>query len=470
MRDCAVVILAAGLGTRMKSEKAKVLHELAGLPMVCYPVKTAVKLKLSPVVVVVGHQGKLVEKILREFLPKADLRFVTQKQQLGTGHAVKTAKKALKGFTGDILVLYGDVPLLSTETIQAFRRAHEKAKTVASVLTIVLDDPKGYGRIIRDEKGYLKQIIEERDATGPIKKIQEVNSGIWLADKAALFPALEMVDADNDQKEYYLTDAVEIIAKGKCKVKGAVGALGASDPYELVGINSRNDLAMINGMLREMINEYWMKQGVTMEDPYSTYVDSEVIIEPDTILGPGVYLKGNTRIGNGCIIETGAHITDCHLAPGVHVKPYSVMEGAEVDTGTEVGPFARLRPGTKIGPENRVGNFVEMKKVTTGKGTKVSHLTYLGDAKLGSDINVGAGTITCNYDGVNKFMTIVEDGVFIGSDSQLVAPVTVGKGAYIGSGSTITKDVPAGALAVARGRQMTKNGYAKKYTKDKKKK
>lgn len=464
MRKCAAVVLAAGLGTRMKSEKAKVLHEMAGLPMVFYPVQTAAKLKMSPIVVIVGHQGKIVEKELRQLMPKADLRFVTQRRQLGTGHAVKQAKKELADFDGDLLILYGDVPLISQQTVKAFKKLHTKSEFKASVISIFLDNPTGYGRMLLTDDDNLVRIVEEKDATAGEKKIKEVNSGIYLVDSKTLFKYIGKVKKKNVQGEYYLTDAISMIAE-----KDKVGVIPLDEPTELTGINNRVDLAYVTGELRYMINDYWMRMGVTMHDPESTYIDAQVVIGPDSVLGPDVHLLGNTKIGEKCIIEAGSHIRDSVLSAGVHVKPYSVFEKAKVKTGSVIGPFSRIRPGTTIGEQCKVGNFVEMKKVTTGKNTKVSHLTYLGDAKLGSDINIGAGTITCNYDGVNKHLTVIGDGAFIGSDSQLVAPVKVGKGAYIGSGSTITDDVPAQALAVARGRQFVRKGYAKAFMKKAKK-
>ncbi len=458
MRDCAVIVLAAGLGTRMKSSKAKVLHEIAGLPMICYPVRAAAKLKLSPIVVVVGHQGDEVESVLRDFLPKSDLRFVKQKEQLGTGHAVKMARKELKDFKGDVLILYGDVPLIEADTLRQFRKLHKKIGGVASVLTMMLEDPAHYGRMILDADRNVDRIVEYRDATRDERRVNEVNSGIYVADCQRLLKAVSSLKNDNDQKEYYLTDAI-----GKLTKKDRVAAILTDEPEELTGINNRSDLALIIAMIQGMICDFWMKQGVTLRDPASTYIDAQVIIGPDTEVWPNVNLRGRTKVGGNCIIEAGSHVRDGVIAAGVHIKPYSVLEECKVQSGSVIGPFARIRPGTTVGKECKIGNFVELKKVTTGKGTKVSHLTYLGDATIGSDVNIGAGTITCNYDGVNKYQTVIEDGAFIGSDSQFIAPVKIGKQAYVGSGSTITDDVPAKALAVARGRQFVREGYAERF-------
>jgi bifunctional UDP-N-acetylglucosamine pyrophosphorylase/glucosamine-1-phosphate N-acetyltransferase len=459
-RKCAAVVLAAGLGTRMKSNKAKVLHEMAGLPMVCYCVRTAFKCKFSPIVVVVGHQGDLVEKVLREFLPKADLRFVTQKQQLGTGHAMKMAKPALKDFKGDVAILYGDVPLLRSKTLLEFFRVHTQSKLQGSVMSLFLDNPDGYGRMQLDKDQNLVKIVEEKDADEQQKKIQEVNSGIYIVDCKALFSKLNGLKKNNAQGEYYLTDAISKLAK-----QTPVGVILLENPIELTGINNRSDLALVTAALQEQINEYWMRQGVTLLDPASTYIDAQTIIGIDTTVAPNVCLRGKTKIGTGCLIEAGSFIKDAVIKNDVTVLPYSVIEGSTVGTGCQIGPFARIRPGTKVGEDCKVGNFVEMKKVTTGKNTKISHLAYMGDAKLGDNINVGAGTITCNYDGVNKFTTTIADGVFIGSDSQLIAPVKVGKRAYIASGSTITEDVPADALAVSRADQKNIKGAAKRIAK-----
>ena len=463
MRDCAALLLAAGLGTRMKSKTVKVMHRIAGLPMVCYPAKAAVKLKLSPVVTVVGHQADQVKQALRDFLPKADLRFALQKEQLGTGHAVRMAKKQLMDFDGDLLILYGDVPLLSVETVHAFRKKHEKSGAIASVLTMVPDDPTGYGRMVLDEDHNVERIVEHRDATPSERQIDEVNSGIYLVDCKTLFSALAKLKTDNEQGEYYLTDAIGLLAK-----KHKVAAILTDEPMELTGINTRSDLAMVTSVLQAMICEYWMEHGVTLIDPASTYIDSQVIIGADTEIGANVCLKGKTKIGSDTVIETGSHIQDSQIKSQVRVLPYSVIDQAKISKGCQIGPFARIRPGTEVGKDCRIGNFVELKKVKTGSNTKVGHLTYLGDADLGSDINIGAGTITCNYDGVNKYKTIIENGAFIGSDSQLIAPVRIGKRAYIGSGSSITEDVPADALALARGRQFVRKGYAKRFSKKKK--
>ena len=456
MRDCAAVILAAGLGTRMKSKKAKVLHEIAGLPMICYSARTAAKIKLSPIVVVVGHQSDQVEQVLRDFLPKTDIRFVIQKEQKGTGHAVKKAKKELKNFSGDLLVLYGDVPLLTAETVRSFRRFHEKSKATISVLTMMPDDCTGYGRMVLDESQDVIKIVEHKDASPLEKAIPEVNTGIYVGDCQTILQSLSRLKADNAQGEYYLTDVIGMVAQ-----KQKVSAVRTDDPMELTGINDRSDLALVTGLLYEMIAEFWMKRGVTLIDPATTYIDAQAIIDSDTEIGPGVVIKGRSKIGSDCIIEKGSYLRDGQIASGVHVLPYSVIEESNISEGCQIGPFARIRPGTQVGPECKIGNFVELKKVKTGKNTKVSHLTYLGDADLGNDVNVGAGTITCNYDGVAKHKTIIGDGAFIGSDSQLIAPIKVGKGAYIGSGSTVTKDVPDEALTVIRGRELTRKGYAR---------
>ena len=400
---------------------------------------------------------------MRGVFPKADLRFVVQKEQLGTGHAVSMAKKTLADFDGDVLILYGDVPLLSHQTLRVFRRYHEKSKHTASVMTMIREDPTGYGRIVLDENEDLVKIVEEKDATWDEKDIREVNTGVVVADKKALFAALGKIKNDNKQGEYYLTDAMGLLAAKKNGVKPIL----TEDAFELTGINNRSDLAMVAAMMRADICEFWMEQGVTLVDPDSTYIDAQAVIANDTEIGPGCCLWGKTKIGKNCRLKAGCHLTDAVLAENVNCLPYTVIEDAKIGAGTQLGPFARIRPGTKVGSNNKIGNFVEMKKAKTGTNTKAGHLSYLGDADIGSDVNIGAGTITCNYDGVNKHKTVIGNGAFIGSDSQLVAPVKVGKGAYVGSGSTITKDVPADSLAVSRVKQFVKKGYAKKYKKKK---
>jgi bifunctional UDP-N-acetylglucosamine pyrophosphorylase/glucosamine-1-phosphate N-acetyltransferase len=446
----AAVVLAAGKGTRMKSDKAKVLHEACGRPIAFFPLRAALALDCAPVVVVVGHQAEEVERQLGPLFPQA--KFALQKEQLGTGHAVLCAEEALRGFSGSVLILAADVPLVRAETLQKLVDAREKTGAQVALLTCRAKDPKGYGRIVRNSKGEVARIVEEKDASAEEKKIDEVNASIYLCDSEFLFKALRTVGRSNAQGEYYLTD---VVAKGRAVAVEAEEA-------EVSGVNDRAQLAASAAQLRARKNAQLMKDGVTLRDPAVTYVEDGVEIGPDSVLEPLVTLRGKTRVGRGVEIGQGCVIVDTEIADGARILPYSVFESAKVGPGAIVGPFARLRPGAQVGEQAHVGNFVELKKTVLGKGSKANHLSYLGDAVIGEGCNVGAGTITCNYDGVNKQQTIIEDGAFIGSDTQLVAPVRVGKGAYVGSGATIREDVPAGALAVSAGKQRNIEGWVEK--------
>ncbi len=451
MSDLAILILAAGKGTRMRSGRAKVLHEILGEPMLVYPLAAAAHLRPSRIACVIGPQADEI----RRRLSGAEVTFVLQEPQLGSGHAALAAREALSDFTGRILVLYGDCPLVRPETLERLLEDHDGAGRTITLLGMRLSDPTAYGRILRDASGAVKAIREERDASPEEKKVDFVHSGVLVAESAALWKSLERVRTDNRQGEYYLTD-VAAIATGDGL---AVGAIEAADPEELHGINTRAELARAAARLRDRINEDHMTAGVTLADPASAWIGPRVRIGADTTIGPNVTLSGITVIGDGCAIETGVVIEHARIGNGVHVKPHCVIRESVVEDGVQIGPMAHLRPETVLRREARVGNFVEIKKSTIGPGAKVNHLTYLGDATVGARVNVGAGTITCNYDGERKHRTVIEDDAFIGSNAQLVAPVTVGKGAYVGSGSTITKDVPPGALAVGRGKQRNIEGW-----------
>jgi bifunctional UDP-N-acetylglucosamine pyrophosphorylase/glucosamine-1-phosphate N-acetyltransferase len=442
----------------MKSDRAKVLHEAAGKPIAFYPIRAALALDASPVVVVVGHQADAVQAELVRHFPGAPLQFALQKEQLGTGHAVLCAQEALKGFSGDVLILAADIPLIRAETLQKLISANEGADV--ALLTCNAKDPKGYGRVVRKADGTVARIVEEKDCSPEEKRIGEVNVSIYLADAQFLFRALRRVGRSNAQGEYYLTD---IAGQGR-----AVAV--AAEEVEVSGVNDRAQLAWSAAQLRERRNAQLMKDGVTIHDPAVTYVDEGVEVGADSILEPMVSLRGKTRIGRGVRIGQGCVIVDSEIADGVHVLPYSHFEGAKVGSSAVVGPFARLRPGAQLGEQAHVGNFVELKKTVLGKGSKANHLSYLGDAVIGEGCNIGAGTITCNYDGVNKHQTTIEDGAFIGSDTQLVAPVKVGKGAFVGSGSTVREDVPAGSLAVSAGKQRNIEGWVEKKAPKKSKK
>jgi bifunctional UDP-N-acetylglucosamine pyrophosphorylase / glucosamine-1-phosphate N-acetyltransferase len=442
--DLAAVILAAGKGTRMKSRIPKVLHTLAGRPMIQYSIDLARAVGAHPIVVVVGHEADAV----REVAQGDDLIFVTQEPQLGTGHAVMFARAALRDHGDEVLILCGDVPLLSEETVRGLVAHHRAEGVPLTVLVGRLEDPTGYGRIVRNPRGRVRRVVEERDATEKERTIRAVNTGTYCIHAPILFRVLQRLGNDNAQGEYYLTDVVRMLAR-----KG-VADFPLSSPQEFLGINDRVDLAVAEAVMQDAIRTYWMREGVTLLDPSSVFLDADIRIGKDSVLDPGVILRGRTTIGDGCRIGMGCTIEDSVLEDGVVVRPSSVILGSCIRAGASIGPFAHLRPGCDIGPDARIGNFVEVKNTRIGRGTKASHLSYLGDAEVGEEVNIGAGTITCNYDGKKKHRTIIDDGTFVGSDTQFVAPVKVGKNALVGAGSTITKDVPAGALAVSRARQV----------------
>ncbi|MCM2264229.1 MAG: bifunctional UDP-N-acetylglucosamine diphosphorylase/glucosamine-1-phosphate N-acetyltransferase GlmU [Desulfuromonadales bacterium] len=446
----AAVILAAGQGTRMKSALPKVLHPVAGQPMLTHVVASARGAGAAPVVAVIGHGAEQVKAAFAS----AGVTFALQAEQLGTGHALQCAAPALAGFAGDLLLLCGDVPLLRAETLVNLLAHHHNQQAAVTVLTAELIDPRGYGRIIRGADG-VERIVEEKDATPSERTVREINTGIYVFTAPLVFELLAGLTNDNAQGEYYLTDVlVAARAAGE-----RVAALPVAQAEEAMGINDRVQLAEAGKELRARINEGHMRAGVTLIDPAATYIEPDVTIGADTVIHPGVHLRGKTVIGRDCEIEPGVIVTDCTLDDRVHVKAGSVLNGSTVGSDTDIGPMAHLRPGTVLAGENKIGNFVETKKAAIGKGSKASHLTYLGDAEIGAGVNVGCGTITCNYDGVNKHVTIIEDEVFVGSDVQFVAPVRIGKGSLIGAGSTITRDVPADALAITRAEQKVIEGW-----------
>lgn len=455
MSDLHVVILAAGKGTRMKSALPKVLHHLAGKPLIEHVLRTVDQLDVASKVLVVGHGADEVRKALEG---RPDLQFVVQSPQLGTGHALLQTEPVLKGKTGTVLLLYADVPLLESGTLSRLVETHRTTRAAATVLTAELDDPYGYGRIVRDHSGVISRIVEERDASSAHRAIREINSGIYTMALAPLFDHLHGLATDNAQGEYYLTDLIAMYRQKDMRVE----TLCLDSAEELRGVNSRLDLAELSAVMRQRKNRSLMVGGTTLEDPATTYVDVDVTIGTDTIIGPGVRLEGNTTIGDRCHIHAGSRLTNAKVDDDVVVLDYSVIVNSEIGAGAAVGPMAHIRPDSVLGPQARVGNFVELKKTTLGRGSKANHLAYIGDATVGEGVNIGAGTITCNYDGEKKFRTVIEDGVFIGSDSQLVAPVTIGRDAFIAAGSSITADVPAGALAVARSKQINKDGWATK--------
>jgi len=456
----AAVILAAGRGTRMKSTLPKVLHAVAGLPMALYPARLAKALGCDPTVLVIGHEAAAVKSALAG----EGLHFALQEEQLGTGHALLCAREQLTDFTGTLLLLCGDVPLLRAEALERLLAFHQAQAAAVTVLTAEMADPHGYGRIVRDGEEVLR-IVEEKDASLKEKAIREINTGIYAFEAPFVFEALGQVGRDNAQGEYYLTDVLALARAAGRKVC----ALVTGDPEETMGINDRVQLSRAGLLMRRRINTDLMRAGVTLVDPAATYIEPQVRIGEDTVVHPGVHLRGATVIGRDCLIEPGAMLTDSVLADRVHIKAGSVIEGSEIGAGSAVGPMAHLRPGTVLVGENKIGNFVETKKARLGRKSQASHLTYIGDAEVGERVNFGCGTITCNYDGVNKYQTTVGDDVFVGSDVQFIAPVTIGSGSLIGAGSTITRDVPPDALAISRSEQKNVEGWAaKKRAKQKK--
>ncbi|MSM39887.1 MAG: bifunctional UDP-N-acetylglucosamine diphosphorylase/glucosamine-1-phosphate N-acetyltransferase GlmU [Geobacter sp.] len=452
MSEVAAVILAAGKGTRMKSDLVKVLHPVGGMPLVAWPVMSARQAGAGRMVLVVGHQA---DKVQEYFAREESLSFAAQLEQLGTGHAVACAREALAGFDGTVLILCGDVPLIRGETLSAMLAEHRQRNATLTVLTTHLENPHGYGRVVKREGGRVLRIVEEKDATLDERQIREINSGIYCVEAGFLFDAVASLSNDNAQGEYYLTDIVTQAAE-----RGLMAiAFSIDDPNEVMGVNDRVQLAAAGTLLRRRINESLMLAGTTIVDPACTYIDGTVRIGTDTIVYPNVQISGNTVIGTGCVIEPSVVIRDCRIADRVTIKAGSVMTGSTVGEETAVGPMAHLRPETALGAHVKIGNFVETKKIDMGDGSKSSHLTYLGDATIGRDVNIGCGTITCNYDGVKKHRTVIEDGVFVGSDVQLVAPVTVGRNSLIAAGTTVTHDIPPDSLAIARSPQVNKVGW-----------
>jgi bifunctional UDP-N-acetylglucosamine pyrophosphorylase/glucosamine-1-phosphate N-acetyltransferase len=452
MENVAAVILAAGKGTRMKSGLVKVLHQVAGRPMIAWPVGAARTAGASPVVLVIGHQANAVRNMFRG---AADIRSVMQEQQLGTGHAVACAREELAGFNGTVLILCGDTPLLTAGTLEKLIGHHREHGASLTVLTARMANPYGYGRVVRDAGDRVLRIVEQKDATPEEREICEINSGIYCMESGFLLANIGLISSDNAQNEFYLTDLISIaVSKGL-----ACLALRTEDADEIMGVNDRSQLAEASRILRRRINCELMSSGVSLKDPDHTYIDHGVSIGPDTEIHPNCSIGGNTVIGSGCTIDSGVSIMDCSIGDDCHIKSGSVLEGSQLLADVSVGPMAHLRPGTILHAHVKVGNFVETKKAVMGEGSKASHLTYLGDAEIGSNVNIGCGTITCNYDGVNKHRTVIGDDVFIGSDVQLVAPVVVGRNSLVAAGTTVTVDVPPDSLAIARTPQVNKVGW-----------
>ena len=455
--DIHVVVLAAGKGTRMKSAVPKVLHHAAGLPLIEHVLRAAGSISPASIVIVVGHEADQLKGALGKRL---GLSFAVQEPQLGTGHALLQAEPALRNARGTVVLLSGDVPLLGAASLAALVRAHRERGAAATVLTAVVPSPAGYGRIIRDDTG-ISAIVEHRDASPAELDIREINSGVYAFDLEPLFEALRGVGSSNAQGEYYLPDLIRIYRGRGLPVE----AVTLKDAREIMGVNSRKELAEVDVILRTTKTDALMAAGVTIMDPATTYIEPDVAIGPDTIVHPGVYLEGQTRIGARCRIHSGVRLVNTSIDDDVVINNFCVLIDSHVSSGAKIGPFAHLRPQSDVGQDAHVGNFVELKKTSLGRGSKANHLAYLGDATIGEKVNIGAGTITCNYDGTAKHPTIIEDGAFIGSDSQLIAPVRIGRGAYVAAGSSVTRDVPPDALAIGRGKQVNKEGWVSQHKK-----
>ena len=454
MTDIHVVVLAAGKGTRMKSQVPKVLHRISGLTIIERVLRTAATLSPASITMVVGHGANEVTGALRK---RHLLQFVTQEQQLGTGHALLQARPLLEGKSGTVVLLSGDVPLLSAASLRSLLDTHTEAAAAATVITANMERPFGYGRIVRTN-GRISRIVEEKDTSPAQRAIHEINSGIYAFDLEPLFGALDSIGTANKQGEYYLPDLVAIYRKQKRTV--TTWTVARAD--EIRGINSRTELAEVSSMVRQQKNEELMAAGVTLIDPATTYIDADVVVGADTVIYPCVFLEGSTKIGAACEIHSGSRIVNSTIGARVCVRNHTVVTDSTIADGACVGPFAHVRPGSDVGEDAHIGNFVELKKTSIGKGAKANHLAYLGDASIGAATNVGAGTITCNYDGEKKHQTVIGTGVFVGSNSTLVAPLTLADGSYIAAGSTVTKDVPAGALGLGRARQENKEGWRAK--------
>jgi bifunctional UDP-N-acetylglucosamine pyrophosphorylase / glucosamine-1-phosphate N-acetyltransferase len=452
--DFAIVVMAAGKGTRLKSRRAKVLHEIAGQPLLAHVIKAAQQIvPARHIFVIVGHQAEKV----RAAVAPLGIQFVLQAEQRGTGHAIMCAREQVSSYR-NILVLSGDVPLIRPETIARLRDFHLSKKAAMTILTASPSDPFGYGRVIRaGSSDRVKAIVEQKALSKSQQKEREINSGIYAFATKPLFANIDRLSTDNAHHELYLTDMAALLVKSKATVV----ALKSFDPAEVLGANTLAELSSLDATMRARKCADLMAAGVSIYRPETCVIDNDVEIGPDTILEPFVQILGRTCIGSDCRIRSFTVISDSQIADNVLFRPGCIVDQSTIATGAQLGPYAHLRPGSEIGEGAHVGNFVETKNTRMGRGAKANHLTYLGDSDIGAGVNVGAGTITCNYDGVNKHMTVIEEGAFIGSDSTLVAPVRIGKGAYVGAGSTITEDVPADALALGRSRQITKDGWAR---------
>ena len=452
MSERFAVILAAGQGTRMKSKLYKVLHPVMGRPMVKHVIEQVKAAGIREVVTIVGHGAQQVKENIGD-----ESKYALQEEQLGTGHAVVQAEEILKNKSGTTVVVCGDTPLITKETYAALVEHHEREGSKATVLTTEMPDPTGYGRVIRNADGDVERIVEHKDASESEKRVKEINTGTFCFDNEMLFQALQNVSNENAQGEYYLTDVIEILKNQSRKVS----AFLIPDANETLGVNDRVALAQAEKIMKQRVNEQHMRNGVTIIDPDQTYIQPGVVIGQDVVIHPGCVISGDTVIESNAVIGPNSEITNCYVDAYTTIR-HSVAADSKIGKRVNIGPYTHIRPASDIHDEAKIGNFVEIKKTTIGENSKVSHLSYIGDADVGSNVNVGCGTITVNYDGKNKFLTTIEDDAFVGCNSNLIAPVTIGKGSYVAAGSTITKDVPDDALAVARGRQSNKEGYATK--------
>lgn len=451
----AVAIMAAGKGTRLKSQLPKVLHEVGGKPLLEHVIRAALRVvPAQDVFAIVGHEADRVRGAMKH----TGVNFVLQAEQRGTGHALMVARPALSGYD-HVIVLSGDAPMMTAETIEKLRDFHLLEQAAMTLLSADLENPAGYGRVLRKRPGSaeVQAIVEEKSASASQKKIREINSGFYVFAVQDLYGNIGQLSTDNAHAEYYLTDMAQVLRKARRPVV----AWKTANPSEVLGGNTRAELADIDQQMRLAKCRQLMADGVTIFYPATCVIDADVAIAPDTVIEPCVQLLGKTKIGSGCRVRSYCVILDSEIGDGVMVRPGCVMEDARISAGAIIGPYSHLRPGSEIGEGAHVGNFVETKKIRLGKGSKANHLTYLGDAEIGAGVNIGAGTITCNYDGMHKHKTVIDDGAFIGSDSTLVAPVRIGKGAYVGAGSCITDDVPEDSLAIGRGRQIVKEGWAR---------
>ncbi len=455
MANAAAVVLCAGKGTRMKSAQPKVLHPLLGRPLCAWPFAAAAEAGARPVVAVLGPNADEVKAALRTQFASIETRFAVQPQPLGTADAVRAAADQLRDIDGPLLILYGDTPLLTPSTLRRLLEAQAAASGPLALLSATAPDPHGYGRLVR-QAGRVVRVVEERDASEAERRLDEVNAGVYAVNSHFLWKSLAGLRPSNAQGEYYLTDLVALAA-----AEGGVAVVQA-DFQETAGVNDRVDLAACAQVLRRRINQAHMRAGVTLEDPDSTSIEATVELAEDVWVDAGTSLRGRTRVGRGSRVGQGCVLLDAEVAEAVEVRPYCVLDKARVGPGCVLGPFARLRPGTELAEGVHLGNFVETKKARIGKGSKANHLAYVGDAVVGAGVNVSAGVIFCNYDGVAKHLTEVGDGAFLGSDSQLLAPVQVGPGAFVAAGTTVSEDVPADALALSRAPMVVKPGWARK--------